>query len=308
MSETTTLATIQQPGEINQFELLQRQCRAFVRSGFLPDHIVKNCDEKTAVAKAVTIAIKGHELGIPPMQAFASITVIKGKPCLSAELMLALAYSKVKGAKITFRTPPDKQAQECTVTMQRPGGDPMDFRFTMQDAQNAGLLKSDSAWQKYPAAMLRARAVSAGARAVFPDAVMGCYTPEEIGGAPIEIEGEVMESTAQALTIAPQGEVVSVTTNGGTGTGPSRPLAPEHSASSSWEHEPASEAQIKRLYALGKEFGYDHTQLKDLALLGLGKSHLNELTKGEIQVAFKKLEHPTKGSVAAFAALGAVEK
>lgn len=272
MSETTTLATIQQPAE-TQWELLQRQCRAFVRSGFLPEHITKNCDEKTAVAKAVTIAIKGHELGIPPMHAFASITVIKGKPCLSAELMLALAYSKVKGCKITFRTPPEKQALECTVTMQRPGGDPMDFRFTMEDAQKAGIVTPGSAWQKYPAAMLRARAVSAGARAVFPDAVMGCYTPEEIGGAPIEIEGEVVESTPQVMTIAPQGEVVQ--------QGPSN-----------WEHEPASEAQLKRLYALGKEYGYDNTQLKDLALLGLGKSHLNELTKGEIQLAFKKLEHP----------------
>lgn len=290
MSETTTLATIQQPGE-TQWELLQRQCRAFVRSGFLPEHITKNVDEKTAVAKAVTIAIKGHELGLPPMQAFASITVIKGKPCLSAELMLALAYSKVKGCKITFKTPPEKQSQECTVMMQRPGGDPMDFRFTMQDAQQAGIVTAGSAWQKYPAAMLRARAISAGARAVFPDAVMGCYTPEEIGGAPIEIEGEVIESTPAST--AHVEEVPASLSNAlgiGGGEGP-RPLAP---AAAIWENEPASEAQIKRLYALGKEFGYDHTQLKDLALLGLGKDHLNELTKGEIQVAFKKLEHPSK--------------
>ncbi len=291
MTETNTqLAMIQQPGE-SSWELLQRQCRAFVRSGFLPDHITKNVDEKTAVAKAVTIAIKGHELGIPPMQAFASITVIKGKPCLSAELMLALAYSKVKGSKVTFRTPPDKQAQECTVTMQRPGGDPMDFRFTMEDAQKAGIVTAGSAWQKYPAAMLRARAISAGARAVFPDAVMGCYTPEEIGGAPIEIEGEVIDS-------------VHVEAEPG---GP-KPLAPEFSkvldaartvqpqAATNWEDEPATESQIKRLYALGKEFGYDHTQLKDLVLCGLGKEHLNELTKGEINKAYKKFEHPGKQS------------
>lgn len=165
----------------DEWVLLQKQCRAFIASGFLPDHITRGVAPEEAMARAVTIAVKGRELGIPPMQAFSSIAVIKGKPCLSSELMLALIYQRVKGAKVTFRTPPEKQNSECTVEMQRPDGEPMLFRFTLQDAKTAGIATSGGAWQKYPAAMLRARAVSAGARAVFPDCIMGCYTPEEMG-------------------------------------------------------------------------------------------------------------------------------
>lgn len=169
---------------VAQWELTQRQCRAFLESGFLPTHI-------KSVAQAITIAYKGQELGIPPLTAFSSITVIGGKPCLSAELMLALIYSRCKGAKVTFSTPTEQQHIECTVIMKRPDGDPQSFRFSIEDAQRADIYRN--AWKKYPSALLRARAISAGARAVFPDCIMGCYTPEEMGHEP-EIEDAVVES------------------------------------------------------------------------------------------------------------------
>lgn len=165
--------------DMAQWELIQRQCKAFIDSGFLPRHI-------TSIAQAITIAWKGRELGIPPLQAFSSISVINGKPCLSSELMLALIYQRVKGAKITFVTPPEKVNEYCDLTMQRPGGDLMTFRFTIEDAKRAGIMKPGGAWDKYPAALLRARCISAGARAVFPDAIMGCYTPEEMGEERVE--------------------------------------------------------------------------------------------------------------------------
>lgn len=169
----------------DQFVLLQRQCKAAVYSGFLPDHIThefkKPCSPEKAVAKAVTIAIKGKELGIPLMQAFSSITVIKGKPCLSAELMMALIYQRVPKVQIDFVTPPEKAHIECEVHVVRPPSKkPNIFKFSLDDAKKAGLLKND-VWVKYPAAMLRARVISAFGRAKFPDALMGCYTPEEMG-------------------------------------------------------------------------------------------------------------------------------
>jgi hypothetical protein len=53
--------------------------------------------------------------------------------------------------------------------------------FTIEEAQAAGLAGKDN-WKKYPAAMLRARCVSALSRAVYPEAVLGIYesTSEEI--------------------------------------------------------------------------------------------------------------------------------
>lgn len=162
--------------------LLQRQCQAFLESDFLPKHV-------DTLAKALTIALKGKELGIPPLQAFSSISVINGKPCLSAELMLALVYQKIPGAKVTLTTPLDKQNTEATLEAQRPGGTPQLFRFTIEDAKRAGLVQPRTPWEKFPAAMLRSRVISAACRAVFPDALSGCcYTSEELGGEAIDVE------------------------------------------------------------------------------------------------------------------------
>jgi hypothetical protein len=278
--------------------LLRAQCNAFLASGFLPDHVWKDCNETQALAKALTIATKGRELGIPPLQAFSSITVIKGKPCLSSELMLALVYQRVKGAKVTFRTPIEKQNEECTVEMQRPGGEPMQFRFTIQDARNAGMQFKDSkgnptAWAKYPAAMLRARAISAGARAVFPDCIMGAYTPEEMGADVIDVEDlGVVQTMVPEMPSTPP---TPGTDKRGFPHGEYPPSNPN------WEKEPCTEPQQKRLWAMCKEKGVERDELL-FEMFGAdcfnqeNKPSAKGLTKGEIKQVFKRLEtYPNVG-------------
>lgn len=181
------------------FDLMQRQCKAFIRSGLLPDHVWKGFSDEIALARAIVIAQKGRELGVPPLQAFASITVIGGKPAMSAELMLALIYQRCPGAKVTYTTLPESQQQEATYVFQRPRGEPQTIRFTIEDAQRAGITNNPT-WKKYPAAMLRARAISAGARAVFPDCIMGCYTPEELGQEPLSEEITEMQQQIRDVT------------------------------------------------------------------------------------------------------------
>ena len=60
----------------------------------------------------------------------------------------------------------------------------------MDDAKRAGLVKKDG-WQFYPKAMLRARAITAGLRAVAPDIIAGIYDPEELG-ADVTVDGEIV--------------------------------------------------------------------------------------------------------------------
>lgn len=304
MNEITTTLTTKNESE--EWNLLQRQCKAFIASGFLPDHVTKNCSMEQAIARALTIATKGKELGIPPLQAFSSISVIGGKPSLSAELMLALIYQRVPGAKITIKTPADRQNTECTVSMQRPGGESMDFRFTMEDAKRADL--RGTGWQKYPASMLRARAISAGARAVFPDAIMGCYTPEEVGELAMD-ENKPPEPRHVALRVAENAVVTQVGDEAETFEQkadnaketaqtlnrltpkvniPSQADYPR--ANPGWENEPVTEAQLRRLYAIGKRINYGHEELKGLAFDVFKKEHLEDLTKGEIQVLFTEME------------------
>ncbi|MBV9282954.1 MAG: hypothetical protein JOZ41_23015, partial [Chloroflexi bacterium] len=53
--------------------VLREQADVLVRSGFLPHGV--NTPEK-----AISIVMKGRELGIPPMYALSNIAVINGKP------------------------------------------------------------------------------------------------------------------------------------------------------------------------------------------------------------------------------------
>lgn len=297
MSNTKVISAHVTPED---FELIQRQCKAFIRSGLLPDHVWKGFSDDIALARAIVIAQKGRELGIPPLQAFASITVIGGKPAMSAELMLALIYQRCPGAKVTYRTPPEKQQAEAEFVFQRPKGDAQTFRFTLEDAQRAGITNNPT-WKKYPAAMLRARCVSAGARAVFPDCIMGCYTPEELGQE--SMSEEIAEMQAVIRDVSPQEEKKTGTEiddsppkNLPPGREPNFPKPPPERAPEP-EQSPSEEEQVEEastvpmasdqlLQTVAAEA--QKAQLVGSALVRVltqmfGKSRLGELTSGEAQ-------------------------
>ena len=117
-------------------------------------------------------------LDVSLAQAITGITVIQGKPTMSAEMMRAL----VLRAGHRFRV---SEMSETSVTVdvarKEWPDDVQRFTFSMADAQHAGLAGSGT-YKKHPKAMLLARATSMACRAVFPDVVSGMgYTPDEIG-------------------------------------------------------------------------------------------------------------------------------
>ncbi len=171
------------------WSMMKEQGAMLVRSGFLPESI------KTP-EQAVTIMLKGRELGIPAMQAFSHIHVIKGKPTISAELMLALIYRECPGAKIEYLR---YEADGCTIKATRPGHQPSTFTFNKADAESAQLFGKDN-WKKFPRAMYRSRCISEMARSVFADCIMGCsYTPEEINpDVKVDEEGQIINVTPEA--------------------------------------------------------------------------------------------------------------
>ena len=157
-----------------------------IKSGFLPDAI------KTP-EQFLAIVLKGRECGVPPMQACSHINIIKGKPTMSAELMLSQILKNCPTAKIWFPV----RSDECVEVRCIRAGRENVFRYSIQDAKRAGLLNKSS-WQMYPRAMLHARVVSEMARSVFPDCINGIsYTPEELG-AEVNDDGEVV--TVEATT------------------------------------------------------------------------------------------------------------
>ena len=140
------------------------------RCTLLPDGI-RNSDD------AFMIVMTGAELGLGPMASIRNLHIIKGKVTMSAELMLArLLAQDVTSEWVTATN------EEAELLLTRPDSKPHRETFTMADARRAQLVKSGGNWDKYPKAMLRARCISAAARAYAPDLMAGggVYTPDEL--------------------------------------------------------------------------------------------------------------------------------
>lgn len=155
---------------------------------------------KKSPADIVAIVLAGAELGIPPMASIRSIHLIDGKPVLSADAMAGLCLRNRDVCEyLTLVVSTDAKA---TYRAKRKGApEPVEISFTIEQAKIAGLVGKGN-WAKYPAAMLRARAMSAIARAVFPDLVGNLYDPDELEPAPVEKHVDSTATEAPALVDA----------------------------------------------------------------------------------------------------------
>lgn len=164
-----------------EWALMRDQAGVLVGTGFLPATI------KTP-EQALAVMLKGREIGVPAMYALSNIAVIQGKPACTAELMLALTYRDHGDDAIFFTAA--SGATATTSYKRRHWRERQTFSFTLDHARTAGL--SGGNWAKYPAAMLRARCISAVARMAFPDSISGMYTPEELGASVNGETGEIV--------------------------------------------------------------------------------------------------------------------
>jgi hypothetical protein len=138
-----------------------------VKTGMLPDHI------KTGWQFAV-IAATGHELGMQPMRAIRSLAMVKGKVVESADSQLA--RFKAAGGRSQFEVLDETKA---ILHLIHPNGDKHTESFTIEDAKRAGL-SSNSNYSKFPKAMLRSRAITAGLKSVGWEGAVGAYDPDEL--------------------------------------------------------------------------------------------------------------------------------
>ena len=127
---------------------------------------------------AITAALLyGQEIGLGRMASLATISVIDGRPSLSAEAQRALILAA--GHAVWFE---DSTATKCTACGRRRGEQQVSrITWTMDDAKRAGLAGKNN-WRTYPRQMLQARASAELARAMFPDVIRGLYAAEELDG------------------------------------------------------------------------------------------------------------------------------
>lgn len=184
-AEPKAIALPQQPRltllpSAHEYKVYLELADQFIASGFLPTSITKP-------AQALAIMLTGRELGLPPMLALRSLHVIEGKPGMSAELILA--RFRQAGGKYRWTTTTDHEAEIQAIAPGNPIEWVETFRFTMEEAQQAGVTDKKN-WKRYPAAMLRARCATLMVRAIAPEVSAGLYDPDELGAVTTET-GEV---------------------------------------------------------------------------------------------------------------------
>lgn len=185
-------------GPMTEWEVMRSQADELLKSGFLPKSI-------RTPEQAIAIMQTGKELGLGPMQSLRGIHVIDGKPAMSADLIAGLALARVPGS--TLRVV-ESTNLVCRVEAGRAGQALTPFSFSMDDAKAAGLT-GKPVWRQYPRAMLRARCLTEACRAVFPDVVMGLYSPEELEdsspGQVIDVQ-PYREAAAPELSLSPHAD------------------------------------------------------------------------------------------------------
>lgn len=174
------------PYSPGSFQDAWRLAQVVVKSRLAPG--IESADQ------AFVVLATGHELGLSPMQSLRGIHNIKGRPCPSADTLVAVCLAS---GKADYFREVSNDGDASTWETRRSGGKPARYTFTIADAQAAELLRGNGNWKKYPKRMLAARAKAFLARDVYPDLVLGLYTPEEITDGKVAPEVEPITVTRE---------------------------------------------------------------------------------------------------------------
>ena len=99
--------------------------------------------------------------------------IIQGKACRKTHSVMARFQQM--GGSLEWHQLTDTIAD---ATFSHPKGGSLRIEWTIEQARKAGLTNKDN-WKNYPRAMLRARVIAEGVRAVYPAAIGGMMIAEE---------------------------------------------------------------------------------------------------------------------------------
>jgi len=143
-----------------------------------------------AVAKSGLFGMKSEDQALALMlvaqsenQHPATITqdydIIQGKACRKTHSVMA--RFQMMGGKVEWHQLTDMVAD---ATFSHPAGGALRIEWTIEQAKKANLTGKDN-WKNYPRAMLRARLIAEGVRAVYPAAIGGMMIAEEASDVPL---------------------------------------------------------------------------------------------------------------------------
>jgi len=155
---------------IKDYDTMRRFAKDAFSSSMVPDNKYRSPGD------VLMVMFMGRELGIGPATAIREFNCIHGKWELSAALMLALAIKG--GVEVEWV---EHSTRSATIKLTR-GSKEHVHSFTMEDAKRAEIDRKNMQYRRFPAAMLRARAMSAAVHAFCPDV---------LGGGAVYVHGEV---------------------------------------------------------------------------------------------------------------------
>ena len=146
----------------------------------------------------IVLAIQmGSEIGLAPMQSLQNISVINGRPSVWGDAMLGLCRQSPACKDVVECFEGEGKELTAICVAKRVGAEPIERRFSMDDAVRAGLASKAGTWQQYPQRMLQMRARGFALRDAFPDVLKGLIAVEEAQDIPEEkFAGKTIESTA----------------------------------------------------------------------------------------------------------------
>lgn len=142
----------------------------FSKSSLVPEAL------RNKTADVFVTILAGQELGLSPMASLRGVHVVKGRPILAADTMVALVLGSGKAEYFRAVEVSDERVTYETRRVGNP--EPQSATWTIADATRAGLMSNDN-WRKYPRAMLKARCRAELSRDVYPDVLAGCYEESE---------------------------------------------------------------------------------------------------------------------------------
>lgn len=125
------------------------------------------------------VILRGREMGLSMMTSLDVFHIVEGKPTLSAHLIIDRARNHTDCEYFYFVGGDDTYAEwECK---SRRSPKPTKLRYTIGQAERAGMIKPNGNWAKRPDEMLRKTCGVQLARIEFPNAALGLYAIEEMG-------------------------------------------------------------------------------------------------------------------------------
>ena len=128
----------------------------------------------------VLVAVQmGAELGLPMLSSLQNIAVINGKPAIYGDGMIALVRASGQLEHMIEEFDEVLNGGTAVCRVKRKGEPEATATFSLQEAQQAGLLNKSGPWKQYTKRMLGMRARGYALRNNFADVMQGLITVEE---------------------------------------------------------------------------------------------------------------------------------